>query len=67
MCHELNTEHQECNMVANWLTVFDDQSEDHFPLGPAALINQGRAFEVPEGLVQELIHCELWGCCIAAS
>lgn len=54
-------------MVANWLTVFDDQSEDHFPLGPAALINQGRAFEVPEGLVQELIHCELWGCCIAAS
>lgn len=56
--HDVAVEHQECNIVTNWLSVADE-NEEGFPLSPAALICLGRTFVVPGGLVQEQIKREL--------
>lgn len=56
--HDVAVEHQECNIITNWLSVADENEAD-FPLWPAALICLGRTFVVPGGLVQEQIKREL--------
>lgn len=67
MYHEWTVEHQEYNTATNWLMVFDDQNEEDSPFQGALFICRGKAFVVPEGLVQLQLNGELEGNCIAAS
>jgi hypothetical protein len=59
MYHQLTVEHKECNLATNWLIVIDDQTEKDFPPLASSIEMLGRAFVVPEGLVQQQINCEL--------